>query len=87
MIFHNMDLEIDLSIAQLRLREIVRFSCCKRIEIVLKLLMRFFIGGGIGIHGGNHGTVWQPWRSYADKPELAARRIEAIGYQVDHQLS
>ncbi|KAI3780688.1 hypothetical protein L2E82_10675 [Cichorium intybus] len=26
-------------------------------------------------------------RSYADKPELAARRIEAIGYQVGHQLS
>lgn len=26
-------------------------------------------------------------RFYADKPELAARRIEAIGYQVGHQLS
>ncbi|CAM8914638.1 unnamed protein product [Rhodiola kirilowii] len=24
---------------------------------------------------------------YANKPELAARRIEAIGYQVGHQLS
>lgn len=24
---------------------------------------------------------------YADKPELAARRIEAIGFQVGHQLS
>ncbi|KAJ0593040.1 putative transport protein particle (TRAPP) component [Helianthus annuus] len=24
---------------------------------------------------------------YATKPELAARRIEAIGYQVGHQLS
>ncbi|KAM7272524.1 hypothetical protein ACFE04_027187 [Oxalis oulophora] len=26
-------------------------------------------------------------RFYANKPELAARRIEAIGYQVGHQLS
>ncbi|XP_019418166.1 PREDICTED: trafficking protein particle complex subunit 6B-like [Lupinus angustifolius] len=26
-------------------------------------------------------------RFYADKPDLAARRIEAIGYQVGHQLS
>ena len=26
-------------------------------------------------------------RFYASKPELAARRIEAIGYQVGHQLS
>ncbi|KAJ8769730.1 hypothetical protein K2173_005936 [Erythroxylum novogranatense] len=26
-------------------------------------------------------------RFYATKPELAARRIEAIGYQVGHQLS
>lgn len=26
-------------------------------------------------------------RLYANKPELAARRIEAIGYQVGHQLS
>ncbi|XP_076942124.1 uncharacterized protein LOC143611904 [Bidens hawaiensis] len=26
-------------------------------------------------------------RLYASKPELAARRIEAIGYQVGHQLS
>lgn len=25
-------------------------------------------------------------RFYADKPELAARRIEAIGYQIGHQL-
>ncbi|KAM0012918.1 putative transport protein particle (TRAPP) component [Helianthus debilis subsp. tardiflorus] len=25
-------------------------------------------------------------RLYANKPELAARRIEAIGYQVGHQL-
>lgn len=24
---------------------------------------------------------------YANKPDLAARRIEAIGYQVGHQLS
>ncbi|KAE9593650.1 putative transport protein particle (TRAPP) component [Lupinus albus] len=26
-------------------------------------------------------------RFYADKPDLAARKIEAIGYQVGHQLS
>ncbi|KAI6679009.1 hypothetical protein NL676_039805 [Syzygium grande] len=26
-------------------------------------------------------------RFYPDKPEFAARRIEAIGYQVGHQLS
>jgi hypothetical protein len=26
-------------------------------------------------------------RFYANKPELAARRIEAIGFQVGHQLS
>lgn len=26
-------------------------------------------------------------RFYANKPELAARRIESIGYQVGHQLS
>jgi hypothetical protein len=26
-------------------------------------------------------------RFYADKPELAARRIEAIGFQVGHQLT
>lgn len=26
-------------------------------------------------------------RFYANKPELAARTIEAIGYQVGHQLS
>lgn len=26
-------------------------------------------------------------RFYANKPDLAARRIEAIGYQVGHQLS
>lgn len=26
-------------------------------------------------------------RFYASKPELAARRIESIGYQVGHQLS
>lgn len=26
-------------------------------------------------------------RFYAEKPELAARRIEAIGFQVGHQLS
>lgn len=26
-------------------------------------------------------------RFYSSKPDLAARRIEAIGYQVGHQLS